>query len=107
MNSVLLLTRLQIMESIGGFRAAIEKRAGKSGALLGTAIIGLIVFAGVAWLGYAAYGLLGGPGLDKAVFDALFIACGALTFVFSLPAILGSFFSSSDINDLLALPVSP
>lgn len=107
MNSVLLLTRLQIMESIGGFRAAIEKRAGKSGALLGTAIIGLFVLAGVAWLGYAAYGLLGGPGLDKAVFDALFIACGALTFVFSLPAILGSFFSSSDINDLLALPVSP
>ena len=107
MNNVLLLTRLQILESIGGFRATIEKRAGKSGALLGTAIIGLFVFVGVAWMGYAAYGLLGGPGLDKAVFDALFIACGALTFVFSLPAILGSFFSSSDINDLLALPVSP
>lgn len=107
MNSVLLLTRLQVMESIGGFRATIEKRAGKSGAVIGTAMVGLLVFVGVAWLGYAAHGLLGGLSLDKTFYDALFIACGALTFVFSLPAILGSFFSSSDINDLLALPVSP
>ena len=107
MSSVFLLTRLQIMQTLGGARAAIEKRAGANGAMAGTAIIAMLLFGGVAWLGYSAYGLVGNLGMAKAVYNVLFMACGALTFSFSLPSVLGSFFGSSDINDLLPLPVSP
>ena len=95
------------MQTLGGVRSAIEKRTGANGAMAGTAFVGIFVFAGVAWLGYSAYGAVGAMGLDKVVFDMLFLACGVLTFVLSLPAILSTFFGASDINDLLPLPVSP
>ena len=107
MNSILLLTKLQLQQTFGAARSAIEKRTGANGAMAGTAIIGIILFAGIAWLGYSAYGLVGRLGMAKAVYNILFMACGTLTFTFSLPAILGTFFGSSDINDLLPLPVSP
>ena len=107
MNSVLLLTKLQIAQMIGGVRDAIEKKAGAHGAMAGTAIIAVAIFAGIAWLGYSAYGAVGTAGLDTTVYDVLFLACGGLTFVLSLPQIMGAFFGSSDINDLLTLPVSP
>lgn len=107
MSNVLLLTKLQVMQTIGGLRAKIEKRTGANGALAGTAIIAMIVLGGIGWLGWVAYGVLGGAGLQKNVFDILFLACGALTFIFSLPMVLSSFFGSSDIGDLLPLPVSP
>lgn len=107
MNSIILLTKLQLAQTIGGVRAAIEKHTGANGAMAGAAIVGVIVFVGIAWLGYAAYGFVGAAGVDTVVFDVLFLACGVLTFALSLPAILGSFFGSSDINDLLPLPVSP
>ena len=106
MSSIVLLTRLQILESLGSVRAAIEKRAGANGAMAGTAIISAILLAGIGWMGYSAYGLVGTMGLAKAFYNILFMACGALTFTFSLPSILGSFFGSSDINDLLPLPVT-
>ncbi len=107
MSSVLLLTKLQLQQTFGGIRGAIEKRTGANGAMAGTALIGAIIFFGVAWLGYMAFGIVGRMGMSKAIYNILFMACGSLTFVFSLPAILGSFFGSSDINDLLPLPVSP
>lgn len=107
MNSILLLTKLQLRQTFGGVRAAIEKRTGANGAMAGTAIIGIILFAGIAWIGYSAFGLVGKLGLAKSVYNILFMACGALTFTFSLPSVLGAFFGSSDINDLLPLPVSP
>lgn len=107
MSNVLLLTKLQVMQAMGGLRATIEKRTGANGALAGTAIIVMIVLGGVGWLGWAAYGVLGRAGLQKTVFDILFLACGSLTFMFSLPTVLSSFFGSSDIGDLLPLPVSP
>jgi len=47
MSSVWLLTRLQIMQAIGGARSAIEKRTGANGAMAGTALIGILLFAGV------------------------------------------------------------
>lgn len=107
MNSVLLLTRLQLAQIIGGARAAIEKRTGANGAMAGTALISVAVFVGIAWLGYSAYGAIGTAGLEATVYDILFLACGGLTFVLSLPQVMGAFFGSSDINDLLPLPVSP
>ena len=107
MNSVLLLTKLQLRQTFGGIRSAVEKRTGANGAMAGTVLIGVILLAGIAWVGYSAYCLVGRLGLAKAFYVILFIACGALTFTFSLPSILGSFFGSSDINDLLPLPVSP
>ena len=64
MNSVVLLTKLQLMQTLGGMRSTIEKRAGANGAMAGTAIVGIFVFAGVAWLGYSAYGAVGAMGLD-------------------------------------------
>ena len=107
MNSVVLLTKLQLMQTLGGVRSAIEKRAGANGAMAGTALIGIALFIGVAWLGYSAYSVVGALGLNKVVFDMLFLVCGVLTFALSLPAILSTFFGASDINDLLPLPVSP
>ncbi len=41
------------------------------------------------------------------LFSTLLIACGCMTFIFSLPNILGSFFATSDATDLLPLPVTP
>ena len=67
----------------------------------------MIVLGGVGWLGWAAYGALERAGLQETFFDILFLACGWLTFIFSLPTVLSSFFGSSDIGDLLPLPVSP
>ena len=107
MNSILLLTRLQIEQSLGGARAAIEKRTGANGAMAGAALIALMLLGGVGWLGYSAFDVVGNLGLAKTLYNVLFIACGMLTFTFSLPTVLGSFFGSSDINDLLPLPVSP
>ena len=107
MNSILLLTRLQITQSFGAIRAAIEKRAGANGAMAGTALIGLMLLGGIGWVGYTAYGLVGHIGLAKTIYNILFMACGLLTFTFSLPTVLSTFFGSSDINDLLPLPVSP
>ena len=107
MNSIVLLTRLQIAQTLGGVRAAIEKRTGANGAMAGTVIIGLMLFGGLGWLGYAAYGFVGTMGLATTLYDILFLGCGLLTFIFSLPNVLGSFFGSSDVNDLLPLPVSP
>ncbi len=107
MNSILLLTRLQIEQSLGGVRAAIEKRTGANGAMAGAALIALMLLGGVGWLGYSAFDIVGKIGLAKTLYNVLFIACGMLTFTFSLPTVLGSFFGSSDINDLLPLPVSP
>ncbi len=107
MNSILLLTRLQIEQSLGGVRAAIEKRTGANGAMAGAALIALMLLGGVGWLGYSAFDVVGKIGLAKTLYNVLFIACGMLTFTFSLPTVLGSFFGSSDINDLLPLPVSP
>ena len=52
MNSVVLLTKLQLMQTLGGVRSAIEKRAGANGAMAGTAIVGVFIFVGIAWLGY-------------------------------------------------------
>ena len=40
---------------------------GANGAMAGTALIGIILFAGIAWLGYSAYGLVGKLGMAKAV----------------------------------------
>ena len=107
MNSVVLLTKLQLMQTLGVVRSAIEKRAGANGAMAGTALIGIVLFVCVAWLGYSAYSVVGALGLDEVVFDMLFLVCGVLTFALSLPAILSTFFGASDINDLLPLPVSP
>ncbi len=107
MNSILLLTKLQLQQTFGAVRGAIEKKTGANGAMAGTVLIGAILFAGIAWLGYSAYGLVGSMGMAKVIYNILFMTCGALTFTFSLPAILGTFFGSSDINDLLPLPVSP
>jgi ABC-2 type transport system permease protein len=95
------------MQTIGGVRSAIEKKTGEQGAMAGTALIAAMVFAGLGWLGYEAGKLVGGRGFDTTVYDMLLLGCGVLTFAFSLPSILGSFFGSSDINDLLPLPVSP
>lgn len=107
MNSIVLLARLQIMQALGGVRGAIEKRTGANGAMTGTLLIGLIMLAGTGWLGYSAYGIMGNLGLDTTIYNMLFLGCGMLTFTFSFPTVLGSFFGSSDINDLLPLPVSP
>ena len=59
MNSIVLLTRLQLRQTLGGVRGAIEKRTGANGAMAGTALLGVLLFAGVAWLGYSAFGLVG------------------------------------------------
>lgn len=107
MNSILLLTRMQLAQTFGGARAAIEKRTGANGAMAGTVLIALALFGGIGWLGYTAYGIVGSLGLATTVYNMLFLACGLLTFTFSLPTVLSSFFGSSDINDLLPLPVSP
>lgn len=107
MNSIILLTRLQIAQSFGGIRGAIEKKTGANGAMAGTVLIGILLFGGLVWLGYYIYGFAGHHGLEKTLYNILFLACGMLTFTFSLPTVLGSFFGSSDINDLLPLPVSP
>ena len=107
MNSILILTRLQIAQSLGALRAAIEKRTGANGAMAGTVLIALMLLGGIGWLGYSAYGLVGRLGMAKTIYNILFMACGMLTFTFSLPTVLSSFFGSSDINDLLPLPVSP
>ena len=107
MNSIVLLTRLQIAQSIGGIRAAVEKRVGANGAMAGTALIALMFLGGIGWLGYSAFGIVGKLGLAKTIYNILFMVCGVLTFTFSLPTVLSSFFGSSDINDLLPLPVSP
>lgn len=107
MNSVVLLTRLQIKQTLGGLRAAIEKRAGANGAMAGTALIAVMALGGLAYLGYMAYGMLGARGMETTLYNMLFMACGVLTFAFSLPSVLSSFFGSSDTNDLLSLPVSP
>lgn len=107
MNSVLLLTKLQVMQTIGGFRAALEKRTKANGALVGTVLIAALALGAIGWLGWMFYSTLGGTELQGTFFNMLFLACGTLTFLFSLPAILSSFFGSSDIGDLLSLPVSP
>ncbi len=107
MSNIFILTRLQIVQAIGGVRAAIEKRTGANGAMAGTVIIAILALGGLGYLGYAAYGLVGRYGLAPTAYNVVFLACGLLTFTFSLPTVLGSFFGSSDINDLLPLPVSP
>lgn len=106
MNSIVLLTRLQLMQTIGGIRAALEKRTGSNGVIAGTVVIGVMALAGLGWLGYTAFGILGGTEMSKGVFDTLFLGVGAFTFMFSVPTILGTFFGASDTNDLLALPVT-
>lgn len=107
MNSILLLTRLQILQSLGALRAAIEKRTSARGAMAGTIVLGMLLFVAIAWFGYSAYGMVGVSEMSKTVYDLLFMTCGGLTFIFSLPTVLSSFFGSSDIDDLLPLPVSP
>ena len=107
MNSVLLLTKLQLMQTFGGILSSVEKRAGAHGAFAGTIIIGALLLGGIGWLGWSAYGLVGTLGLSKAIYNILFMVAGTLTFAFTLPTVLGSFFGSSDTADLLALPVSP
>ena len=107
MNSIFLLTRLQVMQSLGGLRATIEKRTGPQGAMAGVMLIGAALVGFLGWGGFKVYELLGSsPALSATVYNLLFTVVGALTFVFSLPMVLSSFFGSSDINDLLSLPVS-
>ena len=107
MNSIFLLTRLQVMQSLGGLRATIEKRTGPQGAITGVMLIGAALVGFLGWGGFKVYELLGSsPALSATVYNLLFTVVGALTFVFSLPMVLSSFFGSSDINDLLSLPVS-
>ena len=107
MNSILLLTRLQVKQMLGGVRSAIEKKTGANGAMAGTVLIGLALLGGLGWVGYSAYGMVGGLGFATTIYNVLFLACGLLTFTFTLPAVLSTFFGSSDIYDLLPLPVSP
>ena len=107
MNSILLLTRLQVKQMLGGVRSAIEKKTGANGAMAGTFLIGLALLGGLGWVGYSAYGMVGGFGFATTIYNVLFLACGLLTFTFTLPAVLSTFFGSSDIYDLLPLPVSP
>lgn len=107
MNSTLLLTRLQVKESLGAITAKVEKRTGSEGALAGTILIGLMIVGAAGWLGYAAYGATGGPMSSRVMYDMILLAVGAATFLFSLPTVLSSFFGESDIYDLLPLPVSP
>lgn len=107
MNNILLLTRLQIMQTLGGLRATVEKRAGSRFGIVGTVLISLLAFGLMGFLGYQAYGLVGPMGLNESFFSVLFLASGTFTFVFSVPSILSTFFASSDINDLLPLPVTP
>ena len=50
MNSVLILTKVEILQAIGGARAIVEKRTGKSGAISGTlsnVAFGVIVVAAI------------------------------------------------------------
>ncbi|MDO4536873.1 MAG: hypothetical protein Q4B54_01845 [Coriobacteriales bacterium] len=107
MSNIVLLTRLQITEMLGGLRASLEKRTGANGTLAATAILALLALGGLGYLGYIGYAFLGSPEKSKGIFDILFLGVGSLTFIFSLPMVLSSFFASSDINDLLPLPVSP
>ena len=107
MNSVYLLTKLQIQEMLGNLKIALKKRSATKLTLIGSIVVGLVIFIALAWIGYTAAGYLAPFGLESVFFNTLFLCCGTLTMVFSIPLIMATFFSSSDINDLLPLPVSP
>ena len=113
MNNIILLTRIQLKQSLGAMFDRSDKRKSKSGSASGrigfivaaVVIAALLVVMGVG--GYFGYQLLHTiPGASSAFVDILLVGSAIFTFFLGVPSVLSSFFASSDIDDLLPLPLT-
>ena len=115
MNNIILLTRIQLRQSLGAMFDRSDKGKGKAGSKSKSGKVGLIVAAIIivaliglmAVGGYFAYKLLHAiDGASAAFVGALLFASALFTFFLGIPSVLSSFFASSDIDDLLPLPLT-
>ena len=113
MNNIILLTRIQLRQSLGAMFDRSDKRKAKSGSgsgRVGLIVSAIVVVALVALMGvggYFGYQLLHDiPGASAALVGILLLAAAIFTFFLGVPSTLSSFFASSDIDDLLPLPLT-
>ncbi len=113
MNNIILLTRIQLKQSLGAMFDRSDKRksgSGKSSGRVGLIVSAIVIVALVALMGvggYFGYKLLHFiPGATEALVSILLLASAIFTFFLGVPSTLSSFFASSDIDDLLPLPLT-
>ena len=113
MNNIILLTRIQLKQSLGAMFDRSDKRKSGSGRKSGkvgfivaaVVIVALVILMGAG--GYFAYQLLHTvEGASAAFVGILLLASAIFTFFLGVPSVLSSFFASSDIDDLLPLPLT-
>ena len=81
-----------------------RKRSSRS-SLVGTVIIMLVLLVITGGLGYAV-GSFSSSFLGRPLLSLLLGVTGIMVFMLTIPSVLGSFYASSDIEDLLPLPLS-
>ena len=109
MGKVLLLTKVLLKQNLAtmfGLDNTRRKRSSRS-SLLATGIIAVVLLAITGGLGYAL-GSFGHPfGIGRSLLSLLLGSVGIIMFMLTIPSVLGSFYASSDVEDLLPLPLSP
>ena len=105
LSKILLRENLAVMLNLdrGG-----RRKSSRSSSLLVTAIIAVVLLAFTGALGFTVHAFAGpfGSSLGRSLLSILLGATGFIMFVLAIPSVLGSFYASSDIEDLLPLPLA-
>ena len=109
MGKVLLLTKVLLRQNLATMlgldnTSKRRKRSSRS-SLVGTVIIMLVLLVITGGLGYAV-GSFSSSFLGRPLLSLLLGVTGIMVFMLTIPSVLGSFYASSDIEDLLPLPLS-
>lgn len=110
MNSTILLTRLQLKLTLdalfSGGGSSKRKNSTRVKSTTTVIIVAVILLGMMGWTGYMIYTGLGHLGVGESILKVLLLGTGAFMFMMGIPSVLSSFFASSDIDDLLPLPVT-
>ncbi|MGI6220481.1 MAG: hypothetical protein ACOYIP_01210 [Coriobacteriales bacterium] len=108
MSKVFLLTKVLLKQNLAtmlGLDNTRRKRSSRS-SLLATGIIAIVLLAITGGLGYGVGSFGGSLGLGRPLLSLLLGSVGVIMFMLTIPSVLGSFYASSDVEDLLPMPLS-
>ena len=105
LSKVLLRQNLATMLGLDGSGSGRRKRSQRS-SLLATGIIALVLLVLTGVAGYAVQLVAGPFGFGRPLLCILLGGTGIMMFMLAIPSVLGAFYASSDIDDLLPMPFS-
>lgn len=111
MGKTLLLSKILLRQNLAtmlGLDGSGRRKSTKASTLLVTGIIAVVLLLLTGALGYGVHALTGvyGSAIGRSLLTILLAVTGFIMLVLAIPSVLGSFYASSDIEDLLPLPLA-